>query len=100
MQTIILITGLLSLGALMAWMFWAASRILKEDRSAKQRWRAQWMREETMLHGERAVRFSDIRLREAERMATIPGDVDYLYDDGYSVGWPEEWTDDLTLRRN
>jgi len=33
-------------------------------------------------------------------MATVPEDGEYLYEEGYSVGWPEEWTDDLMLRRN
>lgn len=100
MQNVILITGLASLGALLTWMFWAASRILKEDRSARKSATAVWAAEERFIAGTRAVRFQDIRQREAERMATIPEEVDYLYEEGYSVGWPEEWTDDLVLRRN
>jgi len=100
MQTAILITGLLSLGALLGWMFWAASRILNEDRIAQAAKHVEWVRETRMPAGQRSLRFKDIREREAERMATIPEEVDYLYDEGYSVGWPEEWTDDVMLRRN
>jgi len=53
-----------------------------------------------MIAGTRQVRFEDIRRREAERVAVVPSEADYLYEEGYSVGWPEEWTDDLMVRRN
>lgn len=100
MQNVILITGLCSLGALLVWMFWAASRILKEDRTTRAGMRVEWARDTRLIAGRQTVRFRDIRQREAERMATIPEEVDYLYEEGYSVGWPEEWSDDLMLRRN
>lgn len=100
MQNVILITGLVSLGALLTWMFWAASRILKEDRARKRGTGAPWVHSVPTVHSARALRFKDIRAREAERMSTIPEDGDYLYEEGYSVGWPEEWADDLMLRRN
>ena len=100
MQNVILITGLISLGALLIWMFWAASRILKEDQVAGRGTDVPWKRPIQTVHGAYALRFKDIRAREADRMATVPEDGEYLYEEGYSVGWPEEWTDDLMLRRN
>lgn len=100
MQNVILITGLLSLAALLTWMFWAASRILREDRTAKRGVHTPWVKTPRKVPGAHALRFRDIRAREAERMATIPEDGDYLYEEGYSVGWPEEWSEDLMLRRN
>jgi hypothetical protein len=99
-KTILLITALVSLAALVGWMFWAASRILRpEQRSIRYRLPENGDRGR-LLAGTRAVRFRDIRSREAERMATVPGDTEYLYEEGYSVGLPEEWTDDLMMRRN
>lgn len=100
MQTVILITGLLSLGALLGWMFWAASRILNEDRIFRHRTNVPWIQSPPSIEYKGTVRFRDIRKREAERMAAIPDEGDYLYEEGYSVGWPEEWADDLMLRRN
>ena len=100
MKTVLLITALGSLAALIGWMFWAASRILRPD-SRRTGYRVPENRyRERHLAGTRALRFRDIRSREAERMATVPGDTDYLYEEGYSVGLPEEWTDDLMMRRN
>lgn len=100
LQTVILITALASLAALIGWMFWAASRILQGRDDAKAAPAREWDVGFGVMDGTRAVRFRDIRSREAERMATVPGEVDYLYEEGYSVGWPEEWAEDLMLRRN
>ncbi|MDE2996591.1 MAG: hypothetical protein OXT73_07635 [Bacteroidota bacterium] len=99
MQTAIFITALTSLATLVGWMFWAASKILREDRQ-RPVYAPRMSQSDRLLAGTKAVRFRDIRTREAERMATVPGDADYLYEEGYSVGWPDEWTDDLMLRRN
>ncbi|MDA0875497.1 MAG: hypothetical protein O3C45_10615 [Bacteroidetes bacterium] len=100
MKTVLLITALASLAALVGWMFWAASRILRADQRTRKGDSPEHGYRDRMIAGTRAVRFRDIRSREAERMATVPGDTDYLYEDGYSIGWPEEWTHDLMLRRN
>ena len=100
MQSVILITGIVSLGALLTWMFWAASRILKEDNNQQRGGGAPWVHPVTIIRGAPALRFRDIRAREAERMAAVPGDGDYLYEEGYSVGYPEEWSEDLIRRRN
>lgn len=99
-KTVLLITALASLAALVAWMFWAASRILRPVHRSSDRRLPEGRDRVRLLAGTRAVRFRDIRSREAERMATVPGDTDYLYEDGYSIGLPDEWTDDLMLRRN
>ena len=100
LQTVILITALASLAALIGWIFWAASRILQGGTDSTSTPVREWDVELQMMGGAKAVRFRDIRSREAERMATVPGEVDYLYEEGYSVGWPEEWAEDLMLRRN
>lgn len=100
MKTVLLITALVSLAALVGWMFWAASRILRPDRRSVGGGMPESGYRGRLLAGTRAVRFRDIRSREAERMATVPGESDYLYEEGYSIGLPEEWTDDLMMRRN
>jgi hypothetical protein len=44
--------------------------------------------------------FKDIFNFEHERRMTVPADADYIYEEGYSAGWPDGWTDELYLRRN
>lgn len=100
MKTVLLITALASLAALVGWMFWAASRILRAEERSTGNGVADSGYRGRLLAGTRAVRFRDIRSREAERMAAVPGETDYLYEDGYSIGLPDEWTDDLMMRRN
>ncbi len=73
MQSVIFITGIVSLGALLTWMFWAASRILKEDNNQQRGGGAPWVHPVTIIRGAPALRFRDIRAREAERMAAVPG---------------------------
>lgn len=46
------------------------------------------------------VRFEDIRLLERERNETVPPSTGYRFDDGYSTGFPPEWLEDLSERRN
>ena len=100
MQTILLIAGLLSLGILLVWMTWAAGQILSEGGSTYDEIQVAWHQERHVMPGQRSLRVADIRRKEGERMATIPDEMDYRYDEGYSLGWPQEWSDDLTVRRN
>jgi hypothetical protein len=100
MQTILLIAGLLSLGILLVWMTWAAGQILSEEGSIYDDVQVTWDRGRYVMPGQRILRFADIRRKEGERMATIPEEMDYSYDEGYSMGWPQEWSDDLAARRN
>jgi len=53
-----------------------------------------------MIAGQRPVRLADIRTREAERVSMGPDNRDYHWDEGFSLGWPEHWTEDLIARRN
>jgi len=97
MQAAILIPALASLGALLVWMAWAAVQILQEEAPAQH---ATWVEEERMIAGQRPVRLADIRTREAERVSMGPDNRDYHWDEGFSLGWPEHWTEDLIARRN
>ena len=96
MQVAILIPALASLGALLVWMAWAAVQILQEEAPAQH---VTWA-EERMIAGQRPIRLADIRIREAERVSMGPEDRDYHLDEGFSLGWPEHWTEDLIARRN
>lgn len=99
MESLIVYTGVISATALVIWALWAGSRILREDANPPGGTASELGRQR-LIAGTRAVRFQDIRNREAERFSTVPADADYLYEEGYSVGWPDEWTEDLLLRRN
>ena len=101
MESLIVYTGVISAIALVIWALWAGSRILGEESQLSVTSSAlDATRRQRLIAGTRTVRFHDIRNREAERISTVPADADYLYEEGYSVGWPDEWTEDLMLRRN
>lgn len=100
MQTILLIAGLLSLGILLVWMTWAAGQILREEGSTYDDIQVVRGQGRYVMPGQRPLRVADIRRKEGERMASIPEEMDYSYDEGYSMGWPQEWSEDLEVRRN
>ena len=100
MQTILLIAGLLSLGILLLWMTWAARQILSEEGSTYDDIQVAWHQGRHVMPGQRPLRVADIRKKEGERMASISEEMDYSYDEGYSMGWPQEWSHDLAVRRN
>ena len=101
MESLIIYTGVLSAVALVVWALWAGSRILCEAPNIPRSSSApDAIGRERLIAGTRTVRVQDIRNREAQRISTVPADADYLFEEGYSVGWPDEWTDDLMLRRN
>ena len=46
------------------------------------------------------VMFDDIRTLEKSRVMAGDENEDYLFENGHSAGWPEQWWDDLDRRRN
>ena len=101
MDTLITILGATAAVVLLFWILFTFLRNIPPQKNAEADLSPNRIKPRAQVKaGEGIVMFKDIRNFEHERMMAVPEDADYIYEEGYSAGWPDEWTDDLYLRRN
>ncbi len=100
MQTLLIIIGSLAAVLLLFWVLATGLRIFYSPDMSSAAGNRRRPEKRKLLAGTRVVRFEDIRIGDGLPVATLPEEGDYLYEKGYSAGWPDEWTEDLFLRRN
>ncbi len=101
MDTLITILGATAAFVLLFWILFTFLRNILPQKKVEADLIQKRLRPRARVKADEGiVMFTDIRNFEHERMMTVPADADYIYEEGYSAGWPDGWTDDLYLRRN
>ncbi len=101
MDTLITILGATAAFVLLFWILFTFLRTILPQKKIEADLIQKRLRPRARVKaGDGIVMFTDIRDLEHERMMTVPADADYIFEEGYSAGWPDGWTDDLYLRRN
>jgi len=100
MHTLLIIIASLAAVLLLFWVLATGLRIIYSPQGSSPLGTEHRLEKRKLLAGTHAVRFEDIHVGGPHPVATLPEEGHYLYEEGYSAGWPQEWTEDLSQRRN
>lgn len=95
------VVGIPIVFTMLVWVFVTAWRVLHPDEGRPIDQDPHLRRLRRIRSGKALeVYFEDIRLLERERGETVPPQLGYRFDEGYSTGLPPEWLEELSERRN
>jgi len=95
-----IIAGSVAACLLLVWVASTGLRVMFSKEMANPSFSETRIGPRKLIAGTRVVRFEDVLVKAGREVAALVDDEDYIYEEGYSAGWPSGWTEDLFLRRN